>query len=132
MKAHLLGPDHIERMVVAFENEISEVLWSAQDTKKTFPWYVAKHVSFQSRDAHLEKTTTSYCGLSAEAKMHHVLHGIKGREVKVPLVFIRNVDSMKVDFTKASTYLLNCIRNDSRFKKTRRISGVGARQGGCD
>ena len=51
----------------------------------------------------------------------------------MPVTIIRNDNSMKVDFAKASTYLLNCICNDSRFKKTCQISGVDARQGdqGC-
>ena len=85
LRAHLLGPNHIERMVVALENKISEVLWSAQDTKKDFLGYVLKHASFQSRAVYLKKTTTPYRSLSAEAKMRHFLHGIKGRELEVPL-----------------------------------------------
>jgi hypothetical protein len=117
-------------MVAALESGISQVSWSAQDTKKTISWHVSKHASFQSRAAHLKKTTTLYCGLSAEAKMRHFFHGIKGRVLKVPLAVIHNDDITKVDFSRASTFLLNFIRNDSRFKKTRRISGVGTRQGG--
>ena len=38
---------------------------------------------------------------------------------------IHNNVTMKVNFSKASTYLLNCSCNDARFKKTRQISGVG-------
>ena len=130
LKGHLLGNDHIERMVAALENEISQLSWSAQDAKKTLPWFVAKHASFHSRASHLEATTTSYRGLSEEAKMRYFLHGIKGRELEVPLAVIKLDVSMKNDFTKASTFLMNSVRNDPRFKKVARIAGVGARQGG--
>ena len=125
IRTHLLGLDHIKRTVVALKAKISAISWSAQDTKKKFPWYAAEHASFQSKATHLEKTTMSYRGLSAEAKMRHFLGGIKGRELGVFLAVICNDAVMKVNFSKASTYLLNYIHNDSRFKKTRHISGVG-------
>ena len=127
----LLSPNHIKRMVVALGAEISAILWSAQDTKKKFPWYVAKYTSFQSRAAHPEKTTKSYRGLSVEAKMRYFLGGIKGRKLDVFLAVIHNDVAMKVDFSKASTYRLNCICNDKRVKKTHQISGVDQRQEGC-
>jgi hypothetical protein len=111
LKAHLLGPRHIKCMLVALKTEMLRVLWSVQDTKKPFLWYVVKHTSFPSKAINLRKTTTLYCGLSAKAKMRHFFHRIKGWELRVPLAIIRNDDSMNVYFPKASTYLLNCIHN---------------------
>ena len=78
LREHLLGPNHIEHMVVALKADISAILWSAQDTKKIFTWYVAKHASFQSRAVRLGKTTKLYSGLSEEAKNCYFVNGIKG------------------------------------------------------
>ena len=35
-REHMLGPDHIKRMVIALEADISVILWSTEDIEKTF------------------------------------------------------------------------------------------------
>ena len=120
LRAHLLGPNHPDA-------KISAISWTTQDTKKNFPWYVVNHASFQSRAANLEKTTTLYRGLRSEAKIRHFLGGTKGRELNMFFAVIRNDEVTKVNFSKASTYLLNFIHNDPCFKKTRHMYGVGQR-----
>jgi hypothetical protein len=48
LKDHLLGNDHIERIVVTFKEKITAITWSANNQKRDFLWYVSKHAGFHT------------------------------------------------------------------------------------